>query len=161
MRPVLVVGATGALRPAALVLVRDGRPVAGLSRRSGPDTGIDHVAADWSDAAALEGALETAGPFSDALVYAPGAGPSVADAVRRHTDGTVVLTLTSAAAAPPPLDFDLERLRRPGFVLLQLGWASGPRWHTPAEISEGALMALADGRSRVLGRVRPWSERPA
>ncbi|MFD7987021.1 hypothetical protein ACFV4M_27085 [Kitasatospora indigofera] len=191
---VLVVGATGVLRPAAAELARRGHRVSALARRPGP---LARLAREWGGAGGaararargrgrpgaggaaaappprpgppapglpelLAAARHAAGPFTGALLYCPDApAEAVAGLLRAvGTGGPAVLLLTSAWAAPGAGQPPFPAARR-----LLLGWAAGPggpRWHTPAEISAGALARFegppGDG---LLGVVRPWAERPA
>jgi hypothetical protein len=152
---VLVIGATGILAPAAEALRERGARVIGVSRAGGFADG-DDVAVDARDAAAMSAALQER-TWTDAVAY----GPAVSDAslawVRRATPGRCVEVRTSAAADPA-----LGILIVPTDTL-QLGWhagESGNGWHDPEEVSAAALEVLADGRGRILGAVRPWSDRP-
>ena len=156
----LVIGATGILRPACLDLVRAGRPVLALARdvhrlsdlrrAAGPLLALrsaDCRALD-SDRLALTGA-EGLGPLSGALVYCPTAPAELLDVVTRATHGPVVWLLTSAGAVAPP----------DGVVTVKLGWTTeldgSPRWHTPREVSTIALEALHQNVDRTLGTWNP------
>lgn len=150
-RTVLVIGATGILRPAASLLSSGGDQIVGVSRTGGGGS----VAVDARDATTLAAALDGT-TWDDALVY----GPAVSDAslgyVRAATRGRCVLVRTSAAADPALGILIVPR------DTLQLGWRVGadPLWHSPEEVSALALDVLADGEPRTLGAVRPWSDRP-
>jgi NAD(P)-dependent dehydrogenase (short-subunit alcohol dehydrogenase family) len=161
---VLVVGATGVLRPAVFALARDGRTVYALAR---PGARLDElvrphvepVAVDYRDVGRLAAAL----PEVDAaLLYCPAAPPTSVDVLLHSTDGPVVWLLTSASADPADVGVEFRFGARvaPNVTRVALGWAGGPRWHTPEEISTAALDALGDGTERVLGAVRPWEGRP-
>ncbi|QKW17768.1 hypothetical protein HUT16_00670 [Kitasatospora sp. NA04385] len=168
-----MVGATGVLRPAATALVRRGHRVSALARRPGPladlarecGDALRPLAADVADPGlpeALDAARRAAGPFTGARLYRPDAPAGAVARLLRAVGagGPAVLLLTSAWAAPDAGQPPFPAARR-----LLLGWAAGPggpRWHTPEEISAGAL-ARFDGPpgDAVLGAVRPWPERPA
>ena len=166
---VLVIGATGILRPAVSSLVLAGTPVVAVAR--GADAmafagdSVTPLPVDASDPRALAEALGHQ-PFSAALVYAPAVGLDSLWLVRTTVTGRVVVVLTSASADTGTEHFDVGDLGRPmcDEVRLLLGWhGAGPdiRWHTPAEVSEAALAVLADGQERILGSVRPWRDRPS
>lgn len=75
----------------------------------------------------------------------------------------------SVAADPShPLDREMAELAAlPGVAYhrIVLGWtgsATDPRWLTDGEIAEGVLQAMVSGAPEaIVGRVRPWSERPS
>lgn len=153
----LVVGASGILAPLAAALVAEGDDVTGVARtRPAPD-GARTILLDATSAAAVAEAIGTA-RWDRAAVYAPAVSPESLLTLTRALDGRVVLVRTSSAADPvhgePAIPPDV----------LQLGWTTGPdgetRWHTPEEVSAAALQVLGDGLGRVLGRIRPWEERP-
>ncbi|GLI26494.1 hypothetical protein ARHIZOSPH14_07360 [Agromyces rhizosphaerae] len=147
----LVVGATGILAPLAATLARDGGEVVGVSRGGGRDT----IAVDARETKALEAALRGL-EWDEAVVYGPAVARDSLKWIRRSTPGRCVLVRTTASADPArgPLAVPPDTL--------QLGWTAEahPRWHTPEEVSAAALEVLRDGRSRTLGTVRPWSDRP-
>ena len=153
----LVVGASGILAPMAAMLVATGDDVTGIARtRPAPD-GAHTILLDATSVAAVTEAIGKA-RWDRAVVYAPAVSPESLPTLTRAVGGRVVLIRTSSAA-------DLvhrEPAIRPD--VLQLGWTTGPddgtRWHTPEEVSAAALEVLRDGRGRVLGRIRPWEERP-
>ena len=155
MTTVLVAGATGALRPAALRLAGGGLIVTGLARQVDLP-GVTALETDWTDPAAVRDAL-AGRSFDAALLYCPTAAADSVAAMVGATTGRVVRLLTSAVAAPP---FDLADLPPDRAVRLVLGWAPGPRWHTPEEVSRAALDVLRDGADTVLGAIRPWADRP-
>jgi NAD(P)-dependent dehydrogenase (short-subunit alcohol dehydrogenase family) len=159
---VLVVGATGILRPAAVELARTSRPVVAMARRAGPlrslaaeADDVSTMSVDYTDLPALESALH--GVRTDtAIVYAPAADEATIDQLQEHVAGRFVRLLTSAWAAPgcePPR-------RRPDRVHLVLGWRRDGQWHTPGEVSAASLDVLRTGRDATLGVVRPWSDWP-
>ena len=159
----LVVGATRILRPAVRTLVDDGATVVAVARSTADlealavEVGaVVPVAADCLDAGSLGDTLARRGlrPAA-ALLYCPTAGLVVHRRLAALVDGPAVQLLPSGWAAPDAAAVDL------GGPVLQLGWTGDPpRWHTPAEISMAALDVLSSGVDAVLGRVRPWQERP-
>lgn len=182
-----MIGGTGILRPAVEALVAADRAVTVLSRSRARlaelPTGVAGVLGDLDDPGGLSAALAGLPDRPAAAVaYLPGgrafavAGLTVlAGAVA----GPLVAVLTSAVAAPderePAGAADLARLARElalpagsgaaGVRVLVLGWVppadgSPARWHTPAEISAGALAGLSDPTPRRLGVLRPWAQRP-
>jgi NAD(P)-dependent dehydrogenase (short-subunit alcohol dehydrogenase family) len=164
-RSVLVVGATGALRPAALALAARGEHVFALARPGHRLTDlansaaqIEPVAVDFTDLASLPRTLPDR--YDGALLYCPTAP---AEAIRLFADraARVVHMLTSSAADPAVAgcEPDLTALPAAGIRVL-LGWRPDRTWHTPDEISSAALTAWDDGRDRLLGTVRPWTDRP-
>lgn len=160
---VLVVGASGILAPAAakLATTDGGAPVTGIGRVRPMPSGVEVVAVDARDAAALRRALG-ARRWARAVVYAPAVTDASLPVLRAAVDGPVVLVRTSAEATPPPEEPEAPA-PEPGPWTLQLGWATGAggaRWHTPEEISDAALAVLRDGAGRTLGAVRPWADRP-
>lgn len=181
--PVLVVGGTGVLRPAVESLVAAGRAVTVLGRSAARlaqlPAGAVGVVGDLDDpdglAAVLTGLPDRPGA---ALAYLPGDRTAAVvglTVLGRAVAGPLVAVLTSAVAAPvgqPPGAVDLPALASELAVagtasphLLVLGWVppavgTAARWHTPAEISAGALAALGDRAPRQLGVLRPWAQRP-
>jgi nucleoside-diphosphate-sugar epimerase len=188
---ILVVGATGILRPAVLTLIEREEPVIAVARsRASLAALAEHsdlvtvVSVDATDPGRLDAALASLPPCDAAIVYAPaiggratvtgrsgtvdspvsGAGDSL-DVLRHRVDGRVVLLLTSAAAHPGRDHFEVDDLGpwTERLVRLVLGWHGAgvdARWHGPDEVSRAALQALDDGIERVVGRVRPWRDRP-
>lgn len=174
-RRVLVVGATGALRPAVLGLADAGEHVYALARDESRLEAlaaqcagrISPVPVDYQDQSALTKQLHLAtrdGRFDAAVLYCPTAPPDAMRQFAAAVDGRVVVLATSEVARPR--DRDEFALAAEGAVpnpRLVLGWANDPdgaRWHTPEEISAAALDVLASGREQLLGTVRPWHERP-
>ncbi|UQX88218.1 hypothetical protein M6D93_18305 [Jatrophihabitans telluris] len=175
--PVLVLGATGILRPAVVRLVEDGRTVVGVAR-SAPELAelaavlgprLIPAAADYLDTQGLLRTLTAiVASFSAAVVYAPVADDETLAVLRLLTDGPVVDLLVSEYAQPAPgadpAAFCLSELparQAAPWRSLLLGWTSEGRWHTPEEISAAAVEVLATGQDTLLGVVRPWSTRPA
>ena len=161
----LVVGGTGILAPAAAALAARGWTVSVLARGAAGDGA---VAVDATDPAALAAALDAAiarrGPLGLALVYAPFAPADAQAAIAARVPGTLVHVLVSAWAAPGADRAARDRWAPDGAgatLRVTLGWTAG-RWHTPAEVSRGVLRALdGDEAEAVVGRLRPWSGRPA
>jgi len=167
-RHILVVGATGALRPAAIDLATAGDTVVALARDTArlgqlvaaSDGHVIPVPVDYRDSELLGRALRASEPLDQALIYAPTAAPGVITLIGAHVRGTVVHVCTSEAGRPgidPPVDDGRD-------LQLLLGWArtgSGTsRWHTAEEISTAALQVLRTRRGQTLGHIRPWSARP-
>ncbi len=151
---VLVVGATGILRPAAATLAAEGHRVTGVARDATTvPAGVTPCSVDAHDPEALAAALGKQ-VWDAAVVYEPAITADAWAVIERVVEGPVVWVLTSAAAAPDRAD----PLNLPGVLLL--GWDPSGRWHTPAEVSAAALEVLESGRPRLLGVVRPWAERP-
>lgn len=158
---VVIVGASGLLWPAAAQLVMAGVAVVGVARsgdRPMPD-GVTPVLVDARDSDALTHAVAgAAADAEDALVYEPASSPDAIAALSELVRGRVVTVRTSWAADPALGEFAVAA------DTLVLGWtaddAGGIRWHTRAEVSEAALAVLEDGAGRVLGAIRPWSDRP-
>lgn len=161
----VVVGASGILAPLGGLLRQAGLRTCGVSRGSRLDAGEWdlRLAVDAHDPGAVSEARRAHETPDLVVAYAP----AVADAVwpvLSEGVGRVVAVATTSAAAPgaaaPPWGRWATRV-------LQLGWADaegGPRWHTAEEVSAAVLLAVtsdAEGQTHVLGRVRPWSERPA
>jgi hypothetical protein len=146
---VLVIGAGGILAPAAQTLAARGDEVTGLALSAdGVPEGVPALVGDASDPATFAGRS-----WDGAIVYLPAVGDASMRALADAVAGPIVRVAVTAAADPARGDFELREWT------LQLGWDDG-RWHTPAEVSEAALAVLSDGRGRLLGVVRPWSERP-
>jgi hypothetical protein len=156
---VLVVGATGILRPAVVALAARGDDVTGVSRGvAGIPDGVRALAVDARDRDALAATL--GGRHWDrAIVYRNAVRAESLPEIELRVEGRLVLVRTSGAADPARGD---EPLERPN--VLQLGWtddgSGGTRWHTREEISEAALAVFDDGEYRMLGVVRPWRDRP-
>lgn len=158
-RTVLVVGATGILRPAARALTAQGDAVIGIARENPVEAADASIlTVDARDADALAGSLEGS-RWDDGIVYAPAVGDSSLAYLRDATPGRVVVVFTSGHADPARGSLVVAR------DTVQLGWRAqaGPGedvWHSPEEVSAAALQVLADGEPRTVGVVRPWSDRP-
>lgn len=182
--PVLVVGGTGMLAGVVGALLRESLTTVVVSRRPpGPATFGGHVlaegllvpvSADYTEpirfAAALRDTAARTGPFRQAVLWVhaegrPHAYAAVADTL---TDNALVVeVLGSSAAAPtapaPRPPKALSRTRHRSVILGFTGHGSDTRWLGHEEISEGVLTALRspeDSGLHVVGRVRPWEDRP-
>ncbi|WP_375388078.1 hypothetical protein [uncultured Amnibacterium sp.] len=147
---VLVIGGTGILAPVVAALRVEGDVVAPSRRTEPPFDG-------HGDGASVPGA------FDAAAVYAPAVSEATLRRLRAAVSGRLVLVQPSAASAPDADPAWARAAEAVGAVRVLLGWAGpdgGARWHTPEEIAPAVLAALADGAPRVVGRVRPWSDRP-
>lgn len=181
MRHVLVVGGTGILAPAVLALAERGDAVGVLARgRERLDAvvasarergGRAHaIRADLEDpeglGRALAGARAEHGPFDFALAYLPTAPDTAARALAAAVDGVVVHVLTTEWAAPGTRAADRAARAAPGGAgakVVVLGWAGSggtPRWHTSEEVSAAVLAGLEAPGETVVGRLRPWEDRP-
>lgn len=180
--PALVVGGTGMLTGVVGELVRDGRTTAVLARsrgalerlasRTAPSGRVVPVPADYTDPGGLEEALRRAvretGPFGVAVLWVRTAARQAAhEAVGRVlAPGALVVDIMGSAAADPsrapepvPGPFRAHPYRQ--VILGFTDDAAGTRWLDHAEICQGVLAAArAPERTHVVGRVRPWSDRP-
>jgi len=174
--PALVVGGTGMLSGTVRALADDGCTTAVLARRAasalwaGP---VVPMPVDYTDPAALTDALRRTvrdtGRFRLAVLWVHTPSQAAAYGVIAETltdDALVVEVLGSAAAAPSappataPAPFRGHRYRR-----VVLGFADGgdgtTRWLSHREISKGVTTAVrTPGDFRIIGRIRPWSDRP-
>lgn len=171
-RRVLVVGATGVLRPAVEHLLGDGWTVLaaarGAARLAGLSARVLPVPLDVTEPGSVSVALAQH-RVDAAVLYVPMAPDAVRHLLARYladVPGPVVEILTSrwaattdAAESPP----DMHTLTpAPLGTPVLLGWVGAERrWHTPAEISAAALHAFRSGQPAILGVVRPWSGRPS
>ncbi|MEU3404579.1 hypothetical protein ABZ766_11600 [Streptomyces sp. NPDC006670] len=182
--PVLVVGGTGMLAGMVGELVRTGLTAAVVARRPpgpgafgdlGPGAGrLLPVAADYTEplrfAAALRRVAARTGPFRQAVlwVHAHGRPHAYAAVAATLAQGASVFdVLGSGAAAPtapaPRRPEALGRARYHPVVLGFTGQGAHTRWLNHGEISGGVLAALrapAGAGPYVVGRVRPWEDRP-
>ncbi len=155
---VLVVGATGILRPAVVALAAAGHDVTGVSRGiAGIPDGVRALAVDARDRQALAATL--GGRHWDrAIVYRNVVRADSLPEIELRVEGRLVLVRTSGAADPARGEPVVRS------SVLQLGWADdgsgGTRWPPRGEISAAALTVLEDGEYRMLGVVRPWRDRP-
>lgn len=135
-----------------------GRPGPRLDALAAREPAVTAVPVDWDDLVALRRTLPNR--YRAALLYCPTA-PLDSVMVLGERAGSVVHLLTSDAAAPERVgpSVDLTRIPAVGIRLL-LGWHPAGRWHTPQEISTAAIAVFDGGGERILGRLRPWAERP-
>ena len=160
----VVIGASGILAPLGALLGEVGFTTWGVSR-SGTTAGNGWARAsamDCQDAVAVGDWIASCPKGPELLVaYAP----AVLDALWPQWGvwaGRVVVVATSKWCAPEvearPWDAVKNR------IVLQLGWRDDGEggWHTAKEISLAALEVVdsACPNSFVLGRIRPWEDRP-
>ena len=173
--PVLVIGATGILLPAVLSLSAAGLDVVAVGRDDrklaplAAATSVVTINGDLHDASALEATLRNARiEPAGAIIYSADASATELRKIGALVNGPRLYVLASQFGAPPGDDqqgvVDSEALDQTlhGCVLI-LGWAatpSGPRWHSPDEVSSAALEHFRARSSGTLGTVRPWSQRP-
>jgi hypothetical protein len=176
---VLVVGATGILRPAVERLLHDSRPVLAVARNQdelellrvpgGPETlttlAYDAKRDQFVDA--LTEQMRVGGvTLSDALIYRPATTADVVQRVTPLVTGMTLELLPSAYAKPTGEDawtVDDLPTAYDRHARLVLGWKridGVSTWHTAEEISAAALRQLAQPSDRVLGVVSPWADRP-
>lgn len=164
----LVIGASGILAPLGRLLRQRGGETVGVSRGSRIREGDwdQRVALDGRDERAVHHFLTMLEPPPDTVVaYVEAVTPSSWRLLGAAAPGQV-LVLTSGWADParspdPAIGW---RLAAP-VTRVQLGWTGPPRaarWHDPGEICAGVVRALdaPDGSRLLVGRVRPWEERP-
>lgn len=184
--PVLVVGGTGMLAAVVGALVREGRTTVVVSRNppapaafgsQGTAGGVlIPVSADYTEperfARMLRRAAARTGPFRQAVLWVHAEGrthayAAVADTLARDASVIEVLgsgALAPAAPAPRPPEAFGPRTRHRTVVLGFTGDGPQTRWLDHGEIGTGVLAALRapeGDRLRVVGRVRPWEDRPS
>lgn len=163
----VVVGSSGVLAPVGAALRSAGHPAAGISRGSRLEQGDwdERVALDARDPDAVASWLATRDLLPHTVfAYAPATSP---EAFARLADGCEVAVLVVPSAWSDPVGGDALAASwqlADDVRVLRLGWTGDPgsaRWHTPEEISAAALaLALDPASEEMLGRVRPWDERP-
>lgn len=175
---VLVIGATGVLRPSVRQLVSHPRSVVAVARSQRKlDQLADDLRSPWLRTLAHD-ARDPVLPdvldklqhqeqitVTDALVYGPATTSAVIERLADRIPGTVVEILTSHAANPAHRErWDARPpVRRTNHRRLLLGWqhVDGKcQWHDSARISESSLAMLTGRSDQILGTVTPWSERP-
>ncbi|WP_061016431.1 hypothetical protein [Microbacterium sp. CCH5-D1] len=155
MGPILIVGASGVLAPAAAALVARGEQVTGIARHRPMPIGVEELCIDATDADAVRSAIGDR-RWPVIVVYVRAVGPESLSVLEAAAE-RMVLVRTSDAVAPALGEPFVPR------DVLQLGWTSGPdasRWHTATEISAAAIEVLDTGEARTLGAIRPWERRP-
>lgn len=163
--PSIVVGASGILAPLGAILKGRGVPGIGVSLSGGcRGDGWDRsVALDAKIPGQVEGLLSglLGGP-SSVVAYCE-AMTARSWTVLASAAPVRVLVLTTGFADPSRPAAALEAWLEVGDVrVVQLGWSDQGRWHTPEQVSGAAAEALLapGGNGLVLGRVRPWRDRP-
>lgn len=168
LRRVLIVGATGVLRPAVLSCVARGWTVVALARNEDrlddlvAEVGgnVTTVAVDVYNAAAMAAVLASGSLRSDDAILYLAAGDDMrenaaADRLSIAVRGTVVRILNSRwAPAPPATTGRWPTAAGRRHLLLGVAEAhddAAGRWHTPEEISVAALHVLVTRSDLVLG----------
>lgn len=185
---VLLVGASGILKPAALYLLGDGLDVIGVGRSRPRLADLSQAVHNVTQSAALHVLQADAREsvvareverlveqrrlsLEGVVVYEPATSEPVVESLLELSECPVVEILTSRWARPtgdepwtlhdlPPVDpAHRDRVRR-----LVVGWRRRNNissWHDAVQISAAALEALAVPGDQVLGHLSPWSDRPA
>jgi len=154
----LVVGGTGMLAGATRWLAAASSQTLLVARRAeqfDPDTAaVTRVRADWntpSFPSILAEAIQRVAPVSKALLWLHEPEPILEWLLPLISASQVVLILGSMDGNPRPL-------AGPGLVTVRLGsvpTSNGRRWLTHDEISDAAIRAMMDGRSRIVGELAP------
>jgi hypothetical protein len=166
-QPYVVVGGSGVLAPLGRLLAGPKAITVGISRGNRLARGDwdQRVALDAHDAGALRQFGSRYSKVEAVIAYEPALSQQGWEVLTRLARRRVIV-LPSRYADPESSQRSLEGWLAPGGVTsVQLGWAGPadrPHWHTADEISEVAFRALscAAGSRLVLGRIKPWSERP-
>ena len=157
----LVIGGTGMLQAATRWLIERSSLTIIVARRAsgfaGQGAKILPVAADWSSpgfAGPVGAAIAAAGPIDTALLWLHEPAPILPWLLPLIDGARIVLVLGSMDGCPtlPGTAGALTTVR-----LGSMTAAGGRRWLTHAEISAGAIAALQDGRSRIVGELARWS----
>lgn len=120
---------------------------------------VTTVPVDFQDLSALERALPA--HYGGALLYCPTAQPAALELFAARA-GRVVHVLTSSAADPDRIGTAVIVASIPAVgVRVLLDWRADLTWHSPVEISAATVAAWDDDQDRILGRLRPWKDRPA
>lgn len=156
----LVVGGTGMLAEATRWLAaRSGVTIVVARRASRFGAGDPRflpLDVDWNSGSfheAVASALRTAPPLERALLWIHDPGEILPGLLPLLGEARVVLVLGSRRGVPTVPEGTQSRI-----VSVRLGskpTADGRRWLTHEEISAGAIAALRDGRSRVVGELVP------
>ncbi|HIW99612.1 MAG TPA: hypothetical protein H9871_05665 [Candidatus Nesterenkonia stercoripullorum] len=177
-RRVLMVGATGMLRPAVHALTHRGHSVTAVSRQPGRATPpstipgeFTAVSADWRDPESLTDAVADAAhghlfPTAVVWVHSPYRVAVMRGLARLLTADAVVVQVWGSASHDPRDVLDSQGVDLPGRTMchVMLGYvrlAGISRWLSSAEISDGVVHALdAAEPVHVVGRIDPWQQRP-
>jgi hypothetical protein len=155
----LVIGGTGMLAGASRWLAARSSVTLLVARHAGrfaeTNPGFLPIDLDWSAdgfVAALEESLRRVAPVSRALLWVHEAIAVLPALLPLLSSARVVVVLGSTDGAPG----DLEN--RLNVATVRLGSAGAPgrrRWLTHDEICAGAILALQDGQSRIVGELKP------
>ncbi|HEY5106392.1 MAG TPA: hypothetical protein VII73_06415 [Caulobacteraceae bacterium] len=118
-------------------------------------TGMVAVNADWNAAkfpATLQRAIAEAPAIGTALIWLHDPEPALAWLLPVLPGARVVLVLGSVSEAPT---LPTSAARIATVRLGSIATAHGRRWLSDDEISDGAIAALRDGRSRIVGELGP------
>ncbi|KAK9323795.1 hypothetical protein V1517DRAFT_87095 [Lipomyces orientalis] len=156
----LTVGGTGMLASATRWLVDRSERTILVSRSANQFTCDDArfvpVSADWkhpSFVSLIGEAIKHLGPIQQALLWLHDPEAILPSLLPLLGTARVVLVLGSRQAQPAiPSDAAPFAIVRLGSVMTN----SGRRWLTHDEISEGAIAALQDGQSRIIGDIAGW-----
>ena len=155
----LVIGGTGMLAAATLWLADHSGATIVVARRASAFCGGDErllpVDVDWNSAEFRErvsAAVDRMGPVTSALLWLHEPEPVLQWLLPRIAGARVVLVLGSQDGRP-----ELPTSAK-SVVAVRLGsmaTSSGRRWLTDDEICAGVIVALQDGRPRVIGELVP------
>lgn len=152
-----MIGGTGMLAAATRWLAERSAAVVLVARRASAFglAGAVPVDADWAAAdfrGRVEAALDTVPPVGRALLWLHEPAPVLAWLRPRLTGARTVLVLGSLDGAPevPSVAGAIATVR-----LGSIAAADRRRWLTDAEIAAGAVAALSDGKSRIVGELLP------
>lgn len=155
----LVIGGSGMLAGATDWLVKRSRSTLLVSRDASKGAAsmqdVQALDVDWRSASferRLRDALSPFLPLSRALLWLHDPAPVLRWLAPLLTTARTVVVLGSVDGQPA-LPISTATL-----TFVRLGSAttdSGRRWLTHTEISQGAIAALLDGQSRVVGQLRP------
>lgn len=175
---VLMVGATGMLRPAVHALTHHGHSVTAVSRqprRAAPPSTMPGrftaVSADWRDPESLIDAVADAAyghlfPTAVVWVHSPYRVAVMGGLARGLTADALVVQVWGSASQDPRDVLTSEGVDLPGRTMrhVMLGYVrhtGKSRWLSSTEISDGLLQALqASEPVHVVGHIDPWDQRP-
>lgn len=153
----LVIGGTGMLAEATRWLAARSDETLLVARRASrfaaETPGTVPLDLDWSEKAfktSIAAALVAHGPVAVALLWIHDPAPILAWLLPLLADARVVLVLGGMDGRPSVPEWAQE------LTVVRLGrvaTATGRRWLTHEEISAGAVAALEDGQSRLVGRL--------